>query len=286
MVEAFHAHVALVRSRSTADAYRLWVRRFDKWLDETERDAQTDPNLIRDFVAGLLRNGNKVTTANVARVAVTTLLDWLRDHQGIAIAAQRPAEMPKASEPLTYVPTEADVAAFLAVAVKWRMPFGAIGALLPYCGLRISEMCAMRLSDAKWTGTRHLLTVRAPKNKQDREVPVVGDGNTILAEYLSDERPGLPGDDTDWLFPTKGEQPVQRKEAERQLRLMRDKASLPLLTHHSLRRFWATMMIGSGVEGATVAKMLGHKSMAVLGKYYRPSAAQLDRALNRANPDL
>jgi len=286
MVDAFHAHLSLVRSVSTADAYRLWVRRLDAWLDETGRDLTVDPNVTRDFVATLLRNGNKVTTANVARVAVTTLMDWLRDHRGIAVAPQKPCELPKAAEPLTYVPSEDEVTAFLAVAMAWRMPYGALAALLPYCGLRISEMCALRVPDARYVGKRYMLTVRAPKNKQDREVPMTGDGNVILSEYLADERPGLPGDDTEWLFPAKGEQPVQRKEAERQLRLMRDKAKVPNLTHHSLRRFWATKMIDMGVEGATVAKMLGHKSLAVLGKYYRPSAAHLDRALTRANPEL
>ncbi|MHB1669955.1 tyrosine-type recombinase/integrase [Thiomonas sp.] len=130
-------------------------------------------------------------------------------------------------------------------------------------GLRVSEVCALQVSDIESAPDRMCLKVRRGKGNQDRY--------TLLSPRLLDRlraywRVGRPGC---WLFPNPaGSAPIDAKTAQRMYCAARDAAGIrPEGGIHTLRHCFATHLLEAGVDLPTLQQLLGHGHISTTMRY-------------------
>ena len=123
---------------------------------------------------------------------------------------------------------------------------------LALTGLRIGE--ARRLTWADVQPDCILLPGTVTKNGRPRAIPLIGEVREVL--------------DRLWAC-SSGDKLLPQFTARKGLESACRRAGLPPLSHHSMRRLFATRCIESGVDLPTAARWLGHSDGgALLGKTY------------------
>lgn len=287
VVPAFAAFVDKTYARNTGRQVKWWVGNFEVWRGTRG----FDDALVRDYLALKQSQGMGAHSAHTGAYYIRIYLNWLRDHAGISVPSQKEVLYGRAEEPTRFTPSDDQVLACMQIAQQAvPQPHATVIAMLPLFGLRDAEMTCMRFDDWKVLPTGNVIfTARKTKNGQDREVPMLqtgGDngfqalGRAILRRYLTEIRPshvaGSP-----WLFPSFRFQDkhLARETIEIYIRAIRGRLQMPDLTAHAFRRFYVTYLMDRGVQAVTVAKMIGHSNMDTFSVYYRPSGAQLARAM-------
>jgi integrase/recombinase XerD len=139
-------------------------------------------------------------------------------------------------------------------------------------GLRVSEVVRLRVADID--SSRMTLHVRCAKGRKDRLVPLSAVLLSRLRDYWRGCRP------SPWLFP--GQAPGSHLSAARVQRVcgravrasgIRKKASM-----HTLRHSYATHLLESGTDLATLQKLLGHNQLSTTLRYTHIGQSHLHRA--------
>lgn len=127
------------------------------------------------------------------------------------------------------------------------------------CGLRVSELCAIRLDDIVADG--ELLRVMG-KGSKERLVPIGSAAGDALCRYLDKSRPTFPKlqDFESVLFVTRLGRPFTRQGV---FKLLRERSSLAGISQqrispHVLRHSFASHMLQHGADIRAIQEMLGH----------------------------
>ncbi len=121
-------------------------------------------------------------------------------------------------------------------------------------GLRISELCDIKLSDI----SKEWVRIRGKGNKQ-RDVPLLELTRRLIEEYVKKKEP------KNYLFEKNGE-----KLSQNSLRYLINKCFARVglkVTPHQLRHSFATSLLNNGAAIADVSELLGHASMATTQIY-------------------
>ena len=125
--------------------------------------------------------------------------------------------------------------------------------LLAHAGLRLSEMCELRLGDLDLTGRR--LAVRQGKGQRDRILPLSTTTCQVLDDYLAVRAPAR----TDHLL-IFDQQPI--KPALVRARLRRYGAAVGVrVSPHRLRHTLATRLVNAGMDIISIQRLLGHEKL-------------------------
>jgi len=131
-------------------------------------------------------------------------------------------------------------------------------------GLRVSEVCALQLTDIESAPDRMCIKVRQGKGGQDRYTMLSPALLETLREYCRVSRP------VTWLFPNPaGTGPIDATTAQRMYCAARDRAGLG--KHggiHTLRHCFATHLLESGVDIHTIQRLLGHSNISTTLRYF------------------
>lgn len=131
-------------------------------------------------------------------------------------------------------------------------------------GLRVSEACALRVSDIDSKSMR--IFVSDSKGGKDRYTLLSQANLEILREYWLEYRPRHPDG---WLFLNKdGTRHAQKRMV--QMALERALACSGIhkdVSVHSLRASFATHLLEAGVDIFTVKRLLGHAGLKSLSRY-------------------
>ena len=138
-------------------------------------------------------------------------------------------------------------------------------------GLRVSEVCALRLTDIESAPDRMCLKVRQGKGAQDRYTLLSPRLLARLRQYWCDRRPRI------WLFPNiSGSAPIDVNTAQRMYGAARDTAGIAREGGiHSLRHAFATHLIEAGVDLPTVQRLLGHGHISTTMRYVHLARSHL-----------
>ncbi|MBD3799222.1 MAG: tyrosine-type recombinase/integrase [Sulfuricurvum sp.] len=134
-------------------------------------------------------------------------------------------------------------------------PMAKLAILLLYTmGLRISELCALKLDDFDdgWSRIHG-------KGSKERDIPLIAEIGTWIGEYQKSNP------SKHYLFEMRGE-----KLSENSLRYTITKAFASIglkVTPHQLRHTYATELLNNGARIADVSELLGHESMATTQIY-------------------
>ena len=129
-------------------------------------------------------------------------------------------------------------------------------------GLRISEVCGLRLADID--SQRRRLHIRAGKGKKDRYVMLGESLLALLRQYYQAARP-----EGEYLFPGQKPQRHITPSAVRQVlqRVIRQTGLVKRVTMHTLRHCFATHLLEAGTDIRILQVLLGHSSIRTTLRY-------------------
>ena len=169
--------------------------------------------------------------------------------------------MAKVPKRLPQILTRAEVARLIEAAATLR---GRTLLATTYAtGLRLSEVCALQLTDIESAPERMCIKVRQGKGARDRYTLLSARLLAMLRHYWREQRPRI------WLFPNRvGNTPIDIRTAHRIYCAARDAAGIaPEGGIHSLRHAFATHLIEAGVDLPTVQSLLGHGHISTTMRY-------------------
>ena len=147
-------------------------------------------------------------------------------------------------------------------------------------GLRVSEVCALRVTDIDSAPDRMCIRVAAGKGGKDRYTLLSPSLLEALRLYWRICKPRV------WLFPraTDAARPFDIGSAQRAYYRARDRAGITKTGGiHTLRHAFATHLLEAGVDLATLAKLLGHGHLSTTQRYLhlaRPGSIPHDSPLD------
>ena len=304
-VQRFLAHLATDRGASvyTQRNYDQALTEFYRWHQNERHSAPTWDKLQRDDFRNYLRFLGR---QNLSRAAIALRFSAMRTfyrfmiRQGCAAASPiKNLSLPKQGRRLPQFLTKEQMVALLEAPLKsLDTPKGKsagrpISAAACYrdvavletiysCGLRISELCGLRVTDIDWN--ERIVRVRG-KGKKERLVPISETALRAMETYwvMLSDRPS--GEMPVFLSETKKRSPLSPLMLERRLKKYLMLAGLdPSLTPHKLRHSYATHLLDAGADLRSVQELLGHAHLATTQVYTHVSTERLKRAYEKSHP--
>lgn len=150
------------------------------------------------------------------------------------------------------------------------------------CGLRVSEMCALRAQDLE-LGER-LIHVRG-KGKKERQLPIGVPAITAIERYWSALEHPPTGELPVFLAHPDKPNPIYPRIVQLRLKHYLATAELdPTLTPHKLRHSYATHLLDAGADLRSVQELLGHENLATTQIYTHLTTDRLKKAYDAAHP--
>jgi len=279
--QAFVAHLeAIRRSPKTVEAYEIATAKLTRFCASRGYALTTmPPRTLSEFAAHLSSaEGLAASSVHLYVTGASQFLKWCRQH-GYPVADMVQPSLPRIREPLPVVLKEKALATYVRVAQSVVEPYRTALLLLPMSGLRIGEMCRLELSDVDITPPWIRFRIRNGKSKRDRVVPVLKEGKPLVARYLAQVRPTLPGDH--WLFPNRDGRPITTRMLQKHFRKVRGELGIHDLTPHKLRHTYLTTLNEHGITGFDLAEIAGHKNLSTTRLYVHPSSDELSRRVEQ-----
>jgi integrase/recombinase XerC len=301
--ELFLTHLAADKGASeyTQRNYRQALEEFTGWHQKERGGAPNWTKLQRDDFRGYLRYLGR---EHYARAAIRLRFSALRSFYKFLIRRGLAMEMPlknillpKLERRLPKFLTVEQMTALLDAPVReYRalkeadaepdasvfMRDRAILETIYSCGLRISEVCGLRVEDGNFA--EYLLKVRG-KGKKERLVPIGDSAVRAIEQYWSVlERSPAPEEPIFWkacALPC----PVGAPEIQKRLKIYLARVGLdPGLTPHKLRHSYATHLLDRGADLRSVQELLGHAHLVTTQVYTHVTLDRLRKAYDSAHP--
>ncbi len=143
-----------------------------------------------------------------------------------------------------------------------NLKHGCILKILYGCGLRISEVIALKIEDIDSSAMR--LMVRAAKGKRDRTLPLPLSLVESLRQYYTVYRPKK------YLFEGQSGGNYSAKSIQRFIKKYAQEAKIQKsITPYMLRHSYATHQLENGINISYVQELLGHNSIKTTERYTR-----------------
>ena len=151
--------------------------------------------------------------------------------------------------------------------------------LLPKTGLRIGEICALRVDDIQVIQGVRVLAFRGKRDKA-RTVPLTRSAEATLDRFLRSQNPAK------WLFCGRLGAPITPHAVRKHTRsIAARQPELESLSPHIMRHTFATLALARGVDLATLQSLLGHESIETTSRYLHPSIKTMSAALQHAEDE-
>lgn len=275
-VASYMTNLALEKglSSNSCDAYRIDLmdliqfladRKVPDWEQVTARN-------ISDYVSQLYELG--IAASTVSR-RLSAFRGFYKHLQIEGMATHNPAKLvlgPRESRKLPDVLSLQDIEKILA-SLKGDKPLEiknlAIIEILYGCGLRVSELTGLRLSQLLADGK--VINVLGKGDKQ-RLVPVGGMARQALHRYLKEVRPSLvtnTKDAKDFIFLSQRYgKPMSRQAIWQLIKKLALQAGISTaITPHTFRHSFATHLLEGGAGLRDVQEFLGHASIETTNIY-------------------
>ena len=305
-LEAFVAHLRDERGLSvhTVAAYRRDMVQFLQFAGRAgvTDPAQVEPLLLRRFLA--LQRTRGLAAASIARkaAALRTAFRFLARRGLVPDNPAADLGVPRGPKRLPVVLKPGQVDRLLAgpdpvdpVGLRDR----AILELLYATGIRVGELCGLRLADMNLASDTVLVLGKGAKQ---RIVPFGEPAREALLAYLVNGRVAmLPGAgrpassasagtrgataDAEALFFNRRGRPMTQRDVRGMLERYRAAVGAPAGTSpHTLRHSYATHLLEGGADLRAVQELLGHVALTTTQTYTHVSNERLRRVYEQAHP--
>jgi len=150
------------------------------------------------------------------------------------------------------------------------------------CGLRISELCGLRVEDIDFQ--EELVRVRG-KGQKERIVPIGPTALAAIGQYWKKLAVAPARPEPVFLATVEGVRPLGSRIFQSRLKKYLRAAGLdPQLTPHKLRHSYATHLLDAGADLRSLQELLGHAHLVTTQVYTHLTTERLKRAYNAAHP--
>lgn len=305
-VSKFLAHLATDRGASifTQRNYRQALTEFLRWHQEERKSAAQWGELQRDDFRGYLRHLGRNSLSRAAIQlrfsALRTFYKFLIRHAVVESTPIKNLSLPKLEKRLPRFLTKQQMEDLLAAPGKLleqqqdrKGPGRPISAevcrrdvavleTIYSCGLRISELCGLRVEDVNFS--EQIVRVRG-KGKKERLVPIGAPALTAIEHYWAQLLDPPLGPQPVFRSDTTKAAPLSPLQLSRRLKTYLGVAGLdPNLTPHKLRHSYATHLLDAGADLRSVQELLGHAHLATTQVYTHVTTERLKKAYDAAHP--
>lgn len=269
------------KAPKTVSSYISDVRAFHKYLDES--GIVDSKKITRGHITGfrnqMLKQAYKPATINKAVNSLNAYTKFLIE------TAVLPAQVPLVKSRQDRIKVSADcehkVDVFSEDDLKKMLGYvdsdnnlnyrdRLIVYFLLYTGCRVSELCAVKMSDLDLlTGQLKLFG----KGGKLREVPLRPDLVEMIQTYLKKERSISHFSDSAFLFISQRSPQLNRDAVNKVLTKIGQANNLHLYPH-KLRHQFCTKLISAGVPLTTVSRLAGHADPATTAAFYVNTSRQ------------
>lgn len=292
-IDAFCTSLTAVAAATTT-AYRSDVRAFARWARRLglEGPQAVDRRALRRYLAYLATRRYAGRTIARKASSLRRYFGWLRHCGVVAVDPSAGLGAPKGNARLPRVLRQDELHAMLdtsgrapttgaerpsARAVRFRDT--AILELLYGSGLRVGELCGIRLGDLESASA----TLRVwGKGAKQRSVPVSEPGVRAVLAWVRIGREILTvgGSAADEMFVNMRGNPLTARDVRR---VLDRRASVP--THpHALRHTFATHLLDGGADLRVVQELLGHADLGTTQIYTHVSRERMRRVFDGTHP--
>ena len=277
-------------AENTCTAYARDLRFFSQYLKKRGISAAGD--VKREDIAGFLgeqrSEGRKSTTCARRATAIKVFFKFLRERRFVAKNPAELLEPPKKAKALPRVLSEEETFRMLDK-VDGTDPRDlrdrAMLEVMYGCGLRVSELCAMKTEDIIADG--ELLRVIG-KGSKERIVPIGRAAGRALVAYLASARDVFTKGDLSvgHVFVTRLKKPFTRQAV---FKLIRERAlaagiAPERISPHVLRHCFASHMLQHGADIRAIQELLGHADIGTTQIYTHVDATRFGDIHRRFHP--
>ena len=277
-------------AENTCAAYARDLRFFSQYLKKRGISAAGD--VKREDIAGFLgeqrSEGRKSTTRARRATAIKVFFKFLRERRFVAKNPAELLEPPKKAKALPRVLSEEETFRMLDK-VDGTAPRDlrdrAMLEVMYGCGLRVSELCAMKTEDIIADG--ELLRVIG-KGSKERIVPIGRAAGRALVAYLASARDVFTKGDLSvgHVFVTRLKKPFTRQAV---FKLIRERAldagiAPERISPHVLRHCFASHMLQHGADIRAIQELLGHADIGTTQIYTHVDATRFGDIHRRFHP--
>ena len=150
------------------------------------------------------------------------------------------------------------------------------------CGLRISELCQLRVEDLNWP--EQLVRVRG-KGRKERLVPIGAVALAAIRQYWEKLAQSPAAPEPVFLPAATRVKPLSSWILQSRFKKYLAAAGLdPHLTPHKLRHSYATHLLEAGADLRSVQELLGHAHLVTTQVYTHLTTERLKKAYDQAHP--
>ncbi|MFN3692299.1 MAG: site-specific tyrosine recombinase/integron integrase [Fervidobacterium sp.] len=264
-MKTYEDYLAHVRrsSENTVKAYIKDIRRFFEYIQKSPKEVTRAD--IEKFVKALSKG--EITNTTVTETTISRYISSLRvffDYlQLIGSVNEDPTERVKHPRLRKKIPsflTSEEIRAMInSFDDEKRLKYKAIISVLYFCGLRVSELCNLRVDDVSFYPP--YVKVVMGKGNKDRLVPISETLVPLLEMYVEKYRPKI------YFFENKGN-PLHPSTVFRIVKRAAKKVGITKHIHpHTLRHSFATHLIMNNVNVKIVQELLGHSNLSTTSIY-------------------
>ena len=258
-------------SQNTLDSYQRDLKALTKWLDESNRSLQSvrREDLLK-YLADRMGSGIKARSTARALSCLRSFYRYLLREKVIKVDPTLRIDNPKLGRPLPHSLTESDVERLLA-APDLTTPIGirdrAMLEVLYACGLRVTELVSLRLTDMNLR--QGVLRVMG-KGSKERLVPLGEEAISWLQQFIQESRDELLKKNLseDVVFPSNQGKMMTRQTFWHRIKIHAQDAGIKKkLSPHTLRHAFATHLVNHGADLRVVQLLLGHSDLSTTQIY-------------------
>lgn len=290
MVNQFLAYLSYERNRSlaTVSSYRKDLEAFQKFVqaqDSTLLWADVDADLVRDWMAEMMNEGQRATSINRRLSALRSFYRFALARNLVKSDPVQGVVGPKKDKPLPQFLKEKEMDELLQEDfwtdcyedVRDRM----IIMTFYETGIRLAEL--MNLCDADVDFMSGQLKVTGKRNKQ-RLIPFGAELSQALQHYMGVRDVQVVRHSAALFLANDGQQMTADAIRYRVKKYLSLVSTLKKRTPHVLRHTFATAMLNHKAGIESVKKLLGHESLSTTEIYTHTTFEQLKREYLNAHP--
>lgn len=284
------------RSPETVEAYEGRLEELKNWLQKHAKDGEITIHELRGFVRHLQTRKRKPgyrytsnldknlspATVRAYTVAIRSFFRWIYEdgYSETNLAAR--LKIPNVPKQVVAALTAAEIERFISVIDKNdRRGYRAYAMVLLMldCGIRVGELCRLRLSDVDLKIGR----VKAKgKGAKERYVPIGLRTRRVLWRYVNKFRAERPWVWTDHFFVGDTGNPVTTNAVQHSFRYYSGKSGVKI-TPHMLRHTFATNWLRKK-DPLSLQRILGHAQLDMVNRYVHAVFEDLAEAHRVASP--
>lgn len=276
-------------SLNSIDAYMTDLDKYGKFLRTYQncydvRDI--DESMVKKYIVSLKRANLTPQTISRKLTAIKEFHKFLcSEYRHIKTNPTLLIDSPKLNKPLPDVLTVEEVNKMID-SIDTNKKLGkrnkAMLELLYGCGLRVSELCDLNVSNLHMNA-KYISVI----GKGDKERIVPMNSNCVLAirKYLEEERMFIKNNPGDILFMNyKGDRMSRQAVFKYIKELAKENDILKNISPHTLRHSFATHLLEGGVDLRIVQDLLGHEDISTTQIYTNLSNKYIKETYNETHP--